>query len=161
NRRGCRLRRQRRRGGCRGQYGDLATNQIGGERRKSVIAAFRPAILDRHILALDIAGLLQTLMKRAYHGCEAVGQSAVEEPDHRHRRLLRARRERPRGRRAAEQQYELAALHSITSSASASSLSGIWRPSALAVLRLITNSNLVGCSTGNSAGFAPLRILPA
>ena len=32
---------------------------------------------------------------------------------------------------------------------------------ALAVLRLITNSNLVGCSTGNSAGFAPLRILPA
>src|SRR5262245_38341515 len=51
--------------------------------------------------------------------------------------------------------------HSITSSARASSLSGIWRPSALAVLRLITNSNLVGCSTGNSAGFAPLRILPA
>jgi hypothetical protein len=29
------------------------------------------------------------------------------------------------------------------------------KPSALAVLRLITNSNLVGCSTGMSAGFAP------
>jgi hypothetical protein len=28
----------------------------------------------------------------------------------------------------------------------------------LAVLRLITVSNLVGCSTGRSAGFAPLRI---
>jgi hypothetical protein len=38
--------------------------------------------------------------------------------------LLRARRERPRGRRAAEQQYELAALHSITSSARASSDGG-------------------------------------
>ena len=42
---------------------------------------------------------------------------AVEKPDHRHRRLLRARRERPRRRRAAEQRDELAPLHSITSSA--------------------------------------------
>ena len=30
---------------------------------------------------------------------------------------------------------------------------------ALAVLRLITSSNLVGCSTGSSAGLAPLKIL--
>ena len=36
---------------------------------------------------------------------------------------------------------------------------GIVRPSALAVFRLITSSNLVGCSTGRSPGFAPLRIL--
>src|SRR5262245_38229866 len=99
----------------------------------SAIAAFRQAILDRLILALDIAGLLQTRMKHARHGCEAVGQSAVEEPDHRHRRLLRARRERPR-RRAAEQRDERAALHSITSSARASRLSGKVSPSALAVL---------------------------
>ena len=34
-------------------------------------------------------------------------------------------------------------------------------PSAFAVLRLITNSNLVGCNTGRSTGFSPLRILPA
>ena len=33
------------------------------------------------------------------------------------------------------------------------------RPSALAVLRLMTSSNFVGCSTGRSAGLAPLRIL--
>ncbi len=32
-------------------------------------------------------------------------------------------------------------------------------PSALAVLRLMTNSNLVGCSTGKSAGSAPFKIL--
>jgi tripartite-type tricarboxylate transporter receptor subunit TctC len=32
--------------------------------------------------------------------------------------------------------------------------------SAFAVFRLMTNSNLVGCMTGNSAGFSPLRILP-
>jgi hypothetical protein len=33
------------------------------------------------------------------------------------------------------------------------------RPSALAVLRLITNSNLVGRSTGRSEGWAPFTIL--
>ncbi len=33
------------------------------------------------------------------------------------------------------------------------------RPSALAVLRLITSSNFVGCSTGRSPGLAPCRIL--
>jgi hypothetical protein len=48
----------------------------------------------------------------------------LEKPDHRHRRLLRARRERPRGRRAAEKRDELAAVHSITSSARASTLGG-------------------------------------
>jgi hypothetical protein len=46
----------------------------------------------------------------------------------------------------------------ITSSARASTDGGIVRPSVFAVLRLITNSNLVGCSTGRSAGLAPLRI---
>jgi hypothetical protein len=51
-------------------------------------------------------------------------------------------------------------LYSITSSARASSEGGTAIPSALAVLRLITSSNLVGCSTGRSDGFVPLRILP-
>src|SRR6266446_5499892 len=51
--------------------------------------------------------------------------------------------------------------HSITSSARANNLSGIWRPRASAVLRLRTSSNLVGCTTGRSAGFSPLRIRPA
>jgi hypothetical protein len=73
--------------------------------------------------------------------------------------LLRTRRERPRSR-AAEQRDELAAVHSITSSAVASSVGGTVRPSARAVLRLITNSNLVDCMTGRSAGWAPLRIRP-
>src|SRR5262245_48216974 len=61
-------------------------------------------------------------------------------------------------RPADERRDERATLHSITSSASDSRLSEILTPSALAVLRLITVSNFVGCSTGRSAGFAPLRI---
>jgi hypothetical protein len=50
-------------------------------------------------------------------------------------------------------------LYSITASARAINVGGMSRPSVFAVLRLITNSILVGCSTGRSAGFAPLRIL--
>src|SRR5262249_32849478 len=79
-----------------------------------------------------------------------------------HRRLVRARRERPRGRRATEQRYEVAPPdHSITSSAMASRPGGKLSPNVLAVLRLITNSSLVDCMTGRSPGFWPLRIRPA
>src|SRR5262249_61379138 len=88
-----------------------------------------------------------------------LGRPGVADPDHRLPRLLRARRERPRRRRAAEQGNELAPFHSITSSARASNLSGILRPSALAVFALITSSNFVGCSTGKSPALAPLIIL--
>ena len=49
-------------------------------------------------------------------------------------------------------------IHSSTSSARASSVGGTSMPSDFAVLRLITNSNLVGCMTGRSPGLAPLRI---
>jgi hypothetical protein len=49
--------------------------------------------------------------------------------------------------------------YSITSSAMASTPGGIVRPSVLAVLRLMTNSNLVGCWTGRSEGLAPFNIL--
>ena len=50
--------------------------------------------------------------------------------------------------------------YSITSSAIARSVGGIARSSNLAVCKLITNSNFVGCMTGSSAGFSPLRIRP-
>src|SRR5262249_756945 len=56
-----------------------------------------------------------------------------------HCRLLRPRRERPCRRRATDECDELAALHSITSSARASTVAGISMPSALAVVRLIVS----------------------
>src|SRR5262249_24146909 len=49
--------------------------------------------------------------------------------------------------------------YSITSSASASILSGTVGPSALAVLRLIVRSNLIGCLTEISPDLVPWRIL--
>jgi hypothetical protein len=75
--------------------------------------------------------------------------------------LLCTHRKGPR-RRAAKQRDERAAVaHSITSSAMASSDGGTMRPNMRAVVLLMTNSNLVDCSTGKSAGFAPLSTRPA
>src|SRR6516164_1988785 len=51
--------------------------------------------------------------------------------------------------------------YSITSSARAESVGGISNPSVFAVFRLITNWKLVGCITGRSPGFSPLRMRPA
>jgi hypothetical protein len=49
--------------------------------------------------------------------------------------------------------------YSITSSARSRNASGMAKPSTLAVVRLMTRSNLVGCSTGMSAGLVPRNIL--
>src|SRR5262245_17865193 len=43
--------------------------------------------------------------------CERIVRVGAEKSDHRHGRLLRARRERPRGCRAAEQRDKLAPVH--------------------------------------------------
>src|SRR5262249_34850390 len=100
------------------------------------------------------SGLLQIRRQ----GVKGLRRSTAEKPNYRRRRLLCARRERPGCGRTAEQRDEVAPPHSITSSASESTSGGMESPSALAVLRLITSSNLVDVSTGRSAGFAPLRI---
>jgi hypothetical protein len=82
-----------------------------------------PAVFDRKILALAIAGFLQALMEASDERRKRIGRGAAEEPDHRHR-LLCAHRQRPR-RRAADKRDELAPPHSITTSASDSKLSRI------------------------------------
>jgi hypothetical protein len=50
-------------------------------------------------------------------------------------------------------------LHSITSVAIARRAGGTVRPSSLAVVRLITSSKMVVCSTGRSPGFEPRNSL--
>src|SRR5262245_60826579 len=52
----------------------------------------------------------------------------------------------------------IALFHSIKWSARPISVLGTLRPSALAVLRLITSSYLVGACTGRSPGLSPLRM---
>jgi len=62
---------------------------------------------------------------------------------------------------ALPQRDESEPSYSITSSARASSVGGTSRPRALALLRLMTMSKIVGWITGRSAGFSPLRMRPA
>ena len=89
----------------RGDHRDLPANQFGRQRRQPLHLVLSPAVFDRDVLALDVAGLLEALAERPQAIRISVRRLAVEETDHRHRRLLRVRRERPR-RRAAEYEYE-------------------------------------------------------
>src|SRR5215510_343221 len=108
----------------RSDHRHLTAYQIGCEVGQYVVLVLRPAIFDHNILALDVAGFTKALPECGQIACTIRKRRAAEESDRRHRRLLRARRERPRGR-AADQRDELAPPHSITSSARASTLAGI------------------------------------
>jgi hypothetical protein len=87
---------------------DLAANQVGGQRGQPIVLIVRKALLERHRPSLDIAGRAEALADRRRQLRKSFGRSAVEEPDHRHRGLLRARRQRHR-RRAADECDERAA----------------------------------------------------
>src|SRR5262249_17474201 len=76
--------------------------------RQPIELILGPAVFDRYVLALDIAGVFEPLAKSAQTIHQRVRRPAVEHPDHRHCGLLRLRSERPRCR-AAEQRHELAA----------------------------------------------------
>src|SRR5262249_4698053 len=138
---------------------DLEPDDPGGDLSEPSAASLRPAILDRDVAAFDPAEFAQPLHKGGDRLADHRRRGPAKEPDSwQLARLLRARREWP-CRRAADQRDELAPFHSITSSARRRNDSGIVRPSTLAAVTFRTRSNLVGCSTGRSAGFAPRRIL--
>src|SRR5262249_18609642 len=112
--------------------------------RQPIVIAFRPPIFDSHVLVLDKPFLFQPLPERAQTDRVRDTRCTADKTNRRHGGLLPARRERPRCRRTYKCN-ELPPSHSITSSARASSDGGTVRPRALAVLRLITSSNLAGC----------------
>src|SRR6476646_9767820 len=115
--RACRLGRYRRCLTTEGNDdGHLSTREIGGEPRQSIVLTFRPTIVEGDVLTLDKASFIETLADDRNEGRVDGGRTGAEQPDHRHRRLLRPRRQRPCHRRATEQD-ELAPPHSITSSA--------------------------------------------
>ena len=67
---GCRLGDQRRTG-IRGDHGDLTANQIGRQGWQSIELTFGPAIFDRDIPALNVAGFLETITERGHIKCKA------------------------------------------------------------------------------------------
>jgi len=140
-------------------HGRLQAHQIGGKAWQSIRLIVSPALLDDDIASFDEPFLAQPFAEFRHEVRKRRGERVAKKPDHRHRSLLRVRRNRPRSSRATEQRDEVPPFHSITSSARPSMVAGTVMPSAFAVLRLITSSNLVGCSTGRSLGLAPFRIL--
>src|SRR5262245_7879089 len=91
-------------------------NELGSEHWQLLVPTFCPTILQCDVLAFNIALVLQSLQKCGDKSSFRYGSSAAEKADHRHRPLLRPRRQRP-SRRAAQQRDELAPVrHSITSS---------------------------------------------
>src|SRR5262249_41146875 len=120
-----------------------ASHRFFSERRQALRVAFGPPIFHLEIAALGVAERTHSFDEGGSDLRVGSRAACPQESDPGALgRCLGTRRERPNSR-AAEQRHELAAFHSITSSASASSVGGISRPSALEVLRLITNSNLV------------------
>jgi hypothetical protein len=97
--------------GWRGNHAYPTANEIGRQLWQPIESAFCPAIFDRHVLAFEVTGLSKALPERGHKVAPLRGGGGVKEPDYWHRLLLRARRERPRGRRAAEKRDELAASH--------------------------------------------------
>src|SRR5262245_54814997 len=138
-------------------------HEFGSEASQALVIPAWPALLDVDIATFDPPEILQAPAERRH--AELAFGVLLRQPRNQHAdavhllALLGARRQRPRRRCAAEQRDELATPHSITSSARSRNPSGMFSPRALAVVRLMMRSNLVGCSTGRSAGFAPRRIL--
>src|SRR5262249_8216842 len=142
----------------------LQIDEIFGDHAHSIKVARSPTIVGAKVASFHPSHFLQALPESHEPGASIGNGVGIVTAHHGSKppdaiAWLRARHERPR-RRAAEQREEVAARdHSITSSARASSIGGTVRPIAFAVIRLIASSNLVGCSTGKSSGFAPRKIL--
>src|SRR5262249_1756400 len=116
------------------------------------------ANLQRGVASFQIAEIAQAGSKPRNVARRRCGGEGRENADER-ADLLRPRRQRPCGRRAAEQRDEIATAHSITSSARRMNDSGIVSPAAFAVFKLMLRSNLTGSSTGSSASLVPRKIL--
>src|SRR6516162_9325589 len=135
------------------------TDQFVCKRAETVGLSFRKSILDGNILPNNVSQVAQAPLEGVSAGYHRGARVDAQKSNRDFIGcLLRARRERPRGCRAAEKRNEFAPFHSITSSAATSRPGGTVRPSAFAVLRLTIVSNLVAACTGRSAGLSPRRM---
>ena len=80
----------------------MTLDQLGCQRRQPINLTFRPTVFDRHVPPFNIAGITQAIAKRLHAVFKSVSRQAVEKSDHRQRRLLRPRSQRPYDCHAAE-----------------------------------------------------------
>src|SRR5882724_2581480 len=92
---------RRNRAAGRNDNRDARCDQFGGKPRQPIKLAARPAILDRNILSLDIAGVRKTTLKCRQDISGRLGRKAMQEANRTQARLLCVRRNRPSRCRAA------------------------------------------------------------
>src|SRR5215831_19028710 len=97
---------------CAGEkHGHFPLDEFGYHRRQPIKLAVGPAELEGDILALGETVFSQAPAEAFHQIGVGARRPPTHEPDYRHRRLLRARRERPRHCRPAEQPHEVASFH--------------------------------------------------
>src|SRR5215467_592657 len=69
----------------RSDHGHPAAHQVSDQRWQSIILTVRPTVLDRYVLALDVADFFKSLVERGDHWRKRIQRYSAEEPDHRHR----------------------------------------------------------------------------
>jgi hypothetical protein len=116
---------------------DAEIHQLGCELGEALESALGPPIVDDNVLVLLVSESAKAGSQGVNSGLPLRVRRHAEKADLVDLRgWLRARRERPRRGRAADERDELAPLHSITSFARATNTSDKETPSDAAVLRL-------------------------
>jgi len=131
---------------CRDQVGRdqqrrRKPDQLGRERRQTIDASLRESVFDRDIPANDKAPLLQSLQEPGPQRCFGPRGALAEIANDRQSRLRRGAKRRERGR-PADDREELAAVHSITSSARARIDGGMVRLRAPRAFGLLGHAQL-------------------
>jgi hypothetical protein len=154
-------------GGLRGRGGRVPTgdqdrhgeaSQLGRECAEPLIAPASPAILDVDVALVDISSALETAEKRGPVIGSLLLRPRGEKTHYRTAALLlRRRRERPTDC-GSDSRRKLRRLIRSPRRRGRGGWAGSSGRGPLAVLRLMERSNLIGCWTGRSAGFAPFKI---
>src|SRR5262249_41181401 len=99
--------------GCpvRDEHVDVESKEFLGQRWQPIIIPLRPTELDEEIATFDPAEIAKSGAKRRNATCLTGWGYKTQEADTSNLKRLRARRERPRRRRAAEERDEVAPFH--------------------------------------------------
>jgi hypothetical protein len=89
-------------------------DEVGCHSRQPIDLIPRPAIFDQNVSAINKTGFAQASAKRCHKIGPRLRRTNMEKSYHRHRRLLRARSQRPPCR-APEKRNELATPHMLPS----------------------------------------------
>ena len=137
---------------------NIQPDQLCRETGQALQLSLGKTVFDNEVLPLNPSLIAKALAKGLQKHLGGTTRSQIPDARDLARLLLRESSHARRRQSECCKSDELPPPHSITSSARARRVGGKRSPSKSAALRLTTSSILVGCSTGRSDGFAPLKI---